>query len=60
MISKHVPPLGGLTNLVVATCCTTNGVVGVQLLVLISTYMKLGGSYLKSWKVVRYAYNSNW
>jgi hypothetical protein len=59
MISKPFPPLSGLTSLVVAKGCTINGVVGVLLLVLISTNMKLGGSYLKSRKVVRYACNSN-
>jgi hypothetical protein len=52
MISKHVPPLSGLTSLITTTCCTTVGVVSVVLLVLISTYMKLGGLYLKSRKAV--------
>lgn len=46
MTSKLIPPLSGLTSLVVATSCTTNGVVvDVLLLVPISTNTKLGGSY---------------
>jgi len=52
MISKHVPPLSGLTSLITTTCCTTVGVASVVLLVLISTYMKLGGLYLKSRKAI--------
>jgi hypothetical protein len=54
MISKHVPPLSGLTNLVMATSCTTYGVVGALLLVPISIDMKLWGSYLKSRKMIQY------
>jgi hypothetical protein len=60
MISKLVPPLSGITGLIMATCCTINGVASVLLLVPISKNTKLGGSYLKSRKVVQYAYNSNW
>jgi hypothetical protein len=60
MISKLVPPLNGLIGLVGATSCITYGVVGALLLVLISTYTKLGGSYLKSGKVVQYTHSSNW
>jgi len=41
MISKLVPPLNGLTGLV--TSCTTNGVTGTLLLVLISMDTKLKG-----------------
>jgi hypothetical protein len=41
MISKHVPPLSGLTSLVVAIGCTIDGVTSVVLLVSISTYTKL-------------------
>jgi hypothetical protein len=48
MILKLVPPLSGLTGLV--TSCTIDGVVGILLLVPISTYTKFGGSYLKSGK----------
>ncbi len=40
MISKLVPPLSRLNGLI--TCCTTNVVVGIMLLVPISTYIKLG------------------
>ncbi len=58
MISKHVLPLNGLTNLVVG--CTIDGVTNVLLLVPISTYMKLSGSYLKSRKAIWYICNSNW
>jgi hypothetical protein len=50
MISKHVPPLSGLIGLVIG--CTTNGVTRTLLLVPISTYTKLGGSYLKSGKTI--------
>jgi hypothetical protein len=50
MISKHVPPLSGLSGLIIGY--TTNGIVGTLLLVPISTYTKLEGSYLKSRKVV--------
>ncbi len=50
MISKLVPPLGGLTNLV--TSYTIDGVVGTRLLVPISTNTKLDGSYLKLGKTV--------
>jgi hypothetical protein len=60
MISKHVPPLNGLTNLIVATCYTINGVDGALLLVLISTYTKLRGLYLKSRKIIQYACSSSW
>jgi hypothetical protein len=60
MMPKLVPPLNGLSGLVMATGCTTNGVVGTMLLVLISTNTKLGSSYLKSRKVVQYVCNSNW
>ncbi len=59
MISKLVPPLNGLIGLVMATSCTIDGVVGTLLLVLISAYMKLGGLYLKSSKVVWYVCNSS-
>jgi len=48
MLSKHVPPLSGPIGLVMAIGCTTNGVVGILLLVPISTNTKLGGLYLKS------------
>ncbi len=51
MISKHVPPLSGLTNLVVATCCTIDGVASALLLVLISIDTKLRGLYLESRKI---------
>jgi hypothetical protein len=54
MIFKPIPRISGLIGLVVAISCTIDGVVGV-LLVPISTNMKLGGLYLKSRKVVRYA-----
>ncbi len=61
MISKLVPPLNGLVNLVVILGCTTNGDVFVTLiLVLISTDTKLNGSYLKSRKAIQYACSSNW
>jgi len=43
MIFKHVPPLNGLTSLVMAIGCTIDGVTKTFLLVPISTYMKLGG-----------------
>jgi hypothetical protein len=52
MISKHVPPLSGLTSLITTTGCSTVGVDNVLLLILISTYKKLRGSYLKSRKAV--------
>jgi hypothetical protein len=52
MISKLVPPLNGLTSLVIATCSTIDGVVGTLLLVPISTNMKLEGLYLKLGKTV--------
>jgi len=51
MISKHVPPLSGLTGLI--TSCTTYGVVRTLLLVPISTYTKFKGSYLKSRKAIQ-------
>jgi hypothetical protein len=54
MIFKLGQPLSGLTSLVMATCCTIDGVIGTLLLVLISTYTKLGGSYLKLGKSVWY------
>jgi hypothetical protein len=60
MMPKLVPPLSGLSGLVMAIGCTTNGVVGTMLLVLISTNTKLGSSYLKSRKVVQYACSSSW
>jgi hypothetical protein len=60
MISKFVPPLNGLIDLVMAIGYTTNGVDGTLLLVPISTNTKLGGSYLKLRKVVQYACNSSW
>jgi hypothetical protein len=50
MISKHVPPLSGLTSLIISY--TTNGTVGTLLLVPISTDTKLEGSYLKSRKAI--------
>jgi hypothetical protein len=52
MIFKHVSPLSGVIGLVAATGCTIVGVVGVLLLFPISTYMKLGSSYLKSRKAI--------
>jgi uncharacterized membrane protein len=52
MISKLVPPLNGLIGLVMATCCTTYGVVRTLLLVPISINTKLGGSYLKLGKAI--------
>jgi hypothetical protein len=53
MFSKHVSFLGGLIGLVVATCCTIDGVVvGALLLVLISIDIKLGCSYLKLGKTI--------
>ncbi len=52
MIFKHVPPFSGLTDLLITIGYTTNGVAGTLLLVLISTYTKLGGSYLKSRKAI--------
>jgi hypothetical protein len=51
MISKHVPPLSGLTSLVIG--CTIDGVIGTLLLILISIDTKLKGSYLKWRKVVQ-------
>ncbi len=50
MISKLVPPLSGLIGLKIG--CTIDGVIGILLLVPISTYTKLRGSYLKLGKVV--------
>jgi hypothetical protein len=50
MISKLVPPLSGLIGLVIG--CTIDGVVGILLFVIISTYTKLGGSYLKLGKTI--------
>jgi hypothetical protein len=49
MISKHVPPLSGLIGLI--TSYRTVGVARVLLLVLVSTYTKLRGLYLKSRRV---------
>jgi hypothetical protein len=60
MISKLVPPLNGLIGLVMATRCTIDGVVGVLLLVPISTHTKLGGSYLKSRKAIQYICSFSW
>jgi len=60
MLSKLVPPFSGLIGLVMTTCCTIDGVVGTILLVPISANMKLGGSYLKLTKTIRYACNSGW
>jgi hypothetical protein len=45
---------------VMATSCTTNGIVGTLILVPISIDMKLEGLYLKLGKTIRYACNSNW
>jgi len=59
IISKPGPPLNGLISLVMATGCTIDGVIGTLLLVPISTYTKLGGSYLKFVKAVRYACSSS-
>ncbi len=50
MISKLVPPFSGLISLV--TCYTTNGVIGILVLVAISIDTKLGGLYLKSRKTL--------
>jgi hypothetical protein len=57
MISKHVPPLMGLISLVITSCSLglgpkVNDALVVLVLVLISTYTKEVGSYLKSRKVV--------
>jgi len=52
MISKPIPPLSGLTSLVMATGCTKDGVVVTLLLIPISTNTKPRGSYLKSGKAV--------
>jgi hypothetical protein len=52
MISKLVPPLNGLTSLVAVAGYTIDGVTRILLLVPISINTKLGGSYLKSRKVV--------
>ncbi len=60
MISKHVPPLSGLIGLVVATCCTTNGVASALVLVPISINTKLGGLNLKLREVVRCTCSSSW
>jgi hypothetical protein len=60
MISKLVPPLNGLTGLVMVTSCTIDGVTRILFLVLISIDMKLGSSYLKLGEVVWYACSSNW
>ncbi len=42
-ILKLVPPLSGLTHLVMATSCTAYGIAKTLFLVPISTYTKLGG-----------------
>jgi hypothetical protein len=47
MILKKFPPLNGLIGLVMPIGCTIDDIVGILLLVPISTYTKLGGSYLK-------------
>jgi hypothetical protein len=60
MISKPIPPLSGLTSLVMAISCTRDGVVVTLLLIPISTNMKLKGSYLKSGRTVWYVCNSSW
>jgi hypothetical protein len=61
MISKLVPLLNGLVNLVIIIGCTTNGdVFTTMLLILISMNIKFNGLYLKSRKEIRYAYSSNW
>ncbi len=59
MISKLIPPLGGLTGLVMAIGCIIDGVVGTLQLVPISINMKLGSLYLKSRKAVQYACSSS-
>jgi hypothetical protein len=50
MTSKLIPPLSGLTGLVIG--CTINAIARTLLLVQISTYTKLGGLYLKLGKAV--------
>jgi uncharacterized membrane protein len=61
MISKLVPLLNGLVNLVIIIDCTTNGdFFTTMLLILISMNTKFNGLYLKSKKAIRYAYSSNW
>jgi len=52
VILKPIPPLSGLTSLVMATSYTIDGVVGTLLLVLISKYTKLNGLYLKLGKTI--------
>jgi hypothetical protein len=47
MILKLVPPLSGLTHLVMATGCTAYGIARIVFLVPISTYTKLGGFILE-------------
>jgi hypothetical protein len=59
MIFKLVPLLNGLIDLITIDCILV-GVVGVILLILISTYMKLEGLYLKSRKAIRYVCSSSW
>jgi hypothetical protein len=54
MIFEHVPPLSGLTSLVMTTSCNTNGVGRALLLVPIFTDTKLRGLYLKIRKSVQY------
>ncbi len=60
MIFKLVPPLNGLIGLVMVTSYTTNGVIRILLLVLISIDTKLKSSYLKLGEVVWYACSSSW
>jgi hypothetical protein len=60
MISKPIPPLDGLSGLVMAIGGTTNGIVRTLLSVPISTNMKLGGLYLKLRKAIWHACGSSW
>jgi len=53
MITKPIPPLTGLTSLVMAIGCTTNGIARTLLLVPISIDSKLRGLYLKSGKTIQ-------
>jgi len=59
MISKLVPPLNGLTSLVMVISCTIDGVIRTLLLVLISIDTKLRSSYLKLGEAVWYACSSS-
>jgi len=52
MIFKPIPFLSGLIGLVVATNTTNGVVVSALILVPISTYTKLGGSYFKLGKAI--------